>query len=102
VYDRAEPEGSGQYVPAELAHHFLLAICARPGVGICFRDRGWHPKIDDAPESNVEETFNDNQPSRIYNKILANFVCSLTPSDDIRQQELAIQIIGASPELLLR
>lgn len=35
LYDRADDNG------AELAHHFLLALCTRPGSGLCLVDAGW-------------------------------------------------------------
>lgn len=37
---------------------------------------------------------------RIYNKILANVVRSLKVNEDARQQELAIKILEACPELV--
>lgn len=36
----------GEHIPANTVRHFLLAICTRPGLGICFR--GWYPRDTDA------------------------------------------------------
>jgi nucleolar pre-ribosomal-associated protein 1 len=46
LYERNTPEteDDGDYTVADLVHHFLLAICTRPGVGLCFKDRGWYPR----------------------------------------------------------
>jgi nucleolar pre-ribosomal-associated protein 1 len=44
LYDCTIPEDNNpKHIPAELIHHFLLAICTCPGVGICFKDYDWHP-----------------------------------------------------------
>jgi len=37
---------------------------------------------------------------RIHNKILANFLKTLKVNEDLRQQELAIKIMTACPELV--
>jgi hypothetical protein len=43
LYERNVPEDSGPDTnPADIVHHFLLSICTRPGIGICFVDRGWY------------------------------------------------------------
>ncbi|KAF8073491.1 ribosome 60S biogenesis N-terminal-domain-containing protein [Lyophyllum atratum] len=96
LYDRAIAEGDDpDAVPADLVHHFLLAICTRPGAGICFRDRGWYPRESDGDSS-------DQDPGRgkIYNKILGNILKSLKVNEDPRQQELALKIMAACPELV--
>jgi nucleolar pre-ribosomal-associated protein 1 len=77
----------------------MQAICTRPGVGICFRDFGWYDKGYQVTDSHLDAE-NDRKPARTYNKILGNFLKILKPNDDARQQELAIKIIGAAPELL--
>ncbi|KAF8622432.1 hypothetical protein AX15_007016 [Amanita polypyramis BW_CC] len=98
--DKSEDEDPGR-VPADLVHHFLLAICTRPGVGICFKDHGWYPREQDADE----KVINDNpeflpQKSKIYNKILSNILRTLKVNEDPRQQELAVKIMSACPELV--
>ncbi|KAF8905722.1 ribosome 60S biogenesis N-terminal-domain-containing protein [Gymnopilus junonius] len=92
-------------IPADLVHHFLLAICTRPGTGICFKDRGWYPRSSDS-EGTSEGAFEGRgsrkgKGSRIYNKILANFVKTLKVNEDPRQQELVLKILEACPELVL-
>jgi hypothetical protein len=76
-------------VPADLVHHFLLAICTRPGTGLCFKDNGWYPREDESGGG-----------PKIFNKILANVAKSLKVNEDPRQQELALRILGACPELV--
>ena len=101
LYSRADGEGSDDQVPADLAHHFLLAIGTHPGVGVCFKDRGWYPReTGDAvlAQSDNDETAPKN--ARIYNKILAQLLKSLKVNEDPRQQELALRIMSACPELV--
>lgn len=87
-------------IPADIAHHFLLAICTHRGIGICFADNGWYPRQD--TETSIE--FQADKPSvsggKVYNKILSNVLKSLKVTDDARQQELALKILRACPELI--
>ncbi len=93
-------------MPADLAHHFLLAICTRPGVGVCFKDRGWYPR--EVPEDGGfgaahqgdEDVSSKVKGGKIYNRILSNIVRGLKVNEDSRQQELALRILGACPELV--
>ena len=101
LYSRPDGEGSGDQVPADLAHHFLLAICTHPGVGVCFKDRGWYSRETGDPvlaQSGNDETAPKN--ARIYNKILAQLLKSLKVNEDPRQQELALRVMSACPELV--
>lgn len=103
LYERRAPEGSEpDQVPADLVHHFLLAICARPGLGVCFKDRGWYPReSEEGDNADDSETKSSNQRgSKIYNKILLNLLKTLKPNEDPRQQELALKILAACPELV--
>ncbi|EJD00768.1 uncharacterized protein FOMMEDRAFT_169024 [Fomitiporia mediterranea MF3/22] len=94
LYERSEQEGSnaGQ-VPADVVHHFLLAICTHRGIGVCFNDNGWYPR-----KENEGDTLQKKE--KIYNKILANVLKMLKISEDARQQELALKICRACPELV--
>lgn len=85
-------------------HHFLLAICTRPGVGICFKDRGWYPRESDGDDraGHADDQYMAHKTGRIYNKILANLLKTLKVNEDSRQQELAIKIMTACPELVTR
>jgi nucleolar pre-ribosomal-associated protein 1 len=102
LYNRSVGEGSDDQIPADLVHHFLLAICTHPGVGVCFKDRGWYPREtgDDVvlAQSGSDETAPKN--ARIYNKILAQLLKSSKVNEDARQQELALRIMSACPELV--
>ncbi|KAG1766782.1 ribosome 60S biogenesis N-terminal-domain-containing protein, partial [Suillus occidentalis] len=96
LYERAVAENAdGDHIPADLVHHFLLAICTRPGLGICFRDRGWYPRDNDADF--IDEP---KKGGKIYNKILSNILKSLKVNEDARQQELALKILVSCPELV--
>ncbi|KAG0699762.1 hypothetical protein DFH29DRAFT_990668 [Suillus ampliporus] len=96
LYERAVAENADDdHIPADLVHHFLLAICTRPGLGICFKDRGWYPRDTDADV--VDEP---QKGGKIYNKILSNVLKSLKVNEDARQQELASKILVACPELV--
>lgn len=102
MYERTAPEGEEQEsIPADIAHHFLLAICTRPGAGVCFKDRGWYPREDeDQPVAAADEDTNRRQGARVYNKILSGVVKGLKVNEDARQQELGLRILEACPELV--
>lgn len=113
---------------AELAHHFLLSICTNPGFGICYPDRGWYPRkasskadagepsttkhsdalIDGLDQLNVSAETTTAQKSKqgtagagsIYNKVLSGVLRQLGVAEDLRQQELALSILTACPELV--
>ncbi|KAI5117575.1 hypothetical protein M0805_005637 [Coniferiporia weirii] len=94
LYERSTQEGSDpEHVTADIVHHFLLAICTHRGVGICFADNGWYPRHDDDSEAT-------HKSGKFYNKILANTLKMLKVNDDARQQELALKILHACPELV--
>ncbi|KAH8086640.1 ribosome 60S biogenesis N-terminal-domain-containing protein, partial [Cristinia sonorae] len=98
LYERREPEGGdSEDIPADLAHHFFLAICTTPGVGICFRDRGWYPR--ESGDANTEEPTRK-ASGNLYNRILGNILNGLKVNEDSRQQELAYRILKACPELV--
>ncbi|KAF8590297.1 hypothetical protein K439DRAFT_1512242, partial [Ramaria rubella] len=108
LYDRDDPEDStDDHVPADLVHHFMLAVTSRPGVGICFKDRGWYPRDNSSDEITVPHAALDvggetakELGRKIYNKILSNIVKGLKVNEDARQQELAFKILKACPELV--
>jgi nucleolar pre-ribosomal-associated protein 1 len=97
LYDRAAPEGDDpEQIPADVVHHFLLAICTRRGTGICFVDRGWYPRVSD---DGVDEQQGQ-RGGKVHNKILGNVLRTLKVNEDPRQQELALRIMAACPELV--
>ncbi|KAL0948883.1 hypothetical protein HGRIS_008999 [Hohenbuehelia grisea] len=119
IYDRSEQTESGDSddVPANLVHHFLLALCTRPNTGICYQDRGWLPRASGQAGQVVESTRDEGGEElveaegtrdqglgggtrRIHNKILSNVLKMLKVNEDSRQQELAIRIMQACPELV--
>lgn len=95
IYARSEEEQTvdGETgIPADLVHHFLISICSVPDVGVCFRDSTWYPALPTSEEPSKN--------SKITNRLLAKFITTLKPSDDMRQQELLLKILGACPELV--
>ncbi|KAI0666153.1 ribosome 60S biogenesis N-terminal-domain-containing protein [Trametes maxima] len=106
IYERSTPESADpESVPADVVHHFLLALCSHPGVGLCFHDRGWYPRETDGDKGSVDadernEGERVHKGGRIYNKILANVLRTLKVNEDPRQQELALKILAACPELV--
>lgn len=102
MYERSKSESDEvEQIPADLIHHFLLAICTRTGFGLCFKDRGWYPRRDeDAAEKNDDDEGNRQGQGKIHNRILANVLKNLKPNEDLRQQELALKILTACPELV--
>jgi len=103
IYDRVASEGTEPHsIPADLVHHFLLALCTRPSKGICFKDRGWYPReseIDDLAVQDEQES-KSSRGGKAHNKILANILKRLKVNEDPRQQELALKIMAACPELV--
>lgn len=71
---------------ADLVHHFLLSVCTHPGFGVCYADRGWYGREGDGPS--------------LFNKVLLSIVRQLHVVQDLRQQELALRILRACPELV--
>ena len=102
LYDCSAGEESDDQIPADLAHHFLLAICTHPGVGVCFKDRGWYPRETEDESKDSQSGDDEAAPrnARIYNKILSHLLKSLKVNEDPRQQELALRIMSACPELV--
>ena len=108
IYERNAPEGADQEsIPADVVHHFLLALCSRPGVGLCFHDRGWYARESDGDQQTLTEAEEHNtsdvgfsKGSKVHNKILANILKMLKVNEDPRQQELALKILAACPELV--
>lgn len=104
LYARAVPEREGGlHVPADVVHHFLLAICTRPGQGICFKDRGWYPRETDDYSAIEEDAVSQRKSTisgKVHNKILTKLLPTLKVNEDARQQELALKILLACPELV--
>lgn len=114
LYARATAEMSDpESIPADLIHHFLLALCTRPGVGLCFKDNGWYPRQEDDEFTIIDDEIEDpdsrrtdensqmqDKSGKTYNRILGNLLKSLRPTEDARHQELALKILQACPELV--
>ncbi|CAO3630578.1 unnamed protein product [Cunninghamella echinulata] len=97
IYERQEPEAISKTetgIPADLVHRFLLSICTIPGVGVCFKDSGWYSSIKSSSEHNIDDK------DLSFNRNLSQFILSIKPSDDMRQQELLLKILTACPGLV--
>ncbi|KAG4305547.1 hypothetical protein PORY_001103 [Pneumocystis oryctolagi] len=73
-------------------HNFLLLLCTRPGIGLCFDCNGWYPKL--------EADFKKSGSFLVHNRVLAAFIFKLKVTRDILQQELFLKICEACPELI--
>ncbi|QRW12827.1 nucleolar pre-ribosomal-associated protein 1 [Ceratobasidium sp. AG-Ba] len=106
LYERTEPDSTESLAPADIAHHFLLALCTNPGSGICFRSKGWYPRPSGNPfEDSVQSRSEDGEDEMTksgtsYNPLLSKFVRLLRPAGDPRQFELAVRILAACPDLV--
>ncbi|KAJ1305979.1 hypothetical protein OPQ81_010694 [Rhizoctonia solani] len=93
LYDRTDPDATDPLAPADVVHHFLLALCTKPGTGICFRSRGWTKEQGGADgETSTKGT--------VYNPLLLKLLRTLRPATDARQHELAVRILNACPDLV--
>jgi nucleolar pre-ribosomal-associated protein 1 len=95
----AEESTDPESIPADLVHHFILGLTTKPGFGICFKDRGWYARQIAGAGHEIEEGGKQNK-GRIYNKILSNLLKLLKVNEDPRQNELALRILRACPELV--
>jgi nucleolar pre-ribosomal-associated protein 1 len=103
LYDQVASEGTEPHnIPADLVHHFLLTLCTRPGKGICSKDRGWYPRVSEIDDLAVqdEQESKSSRGGKVHNKILANISKRLKVNEDPRQQDLALKIMAACPELV--
>ncbi|CUA66956.1 Protein furry homolog-like [Rhizoctonia solani] len=110
LYDRTDPDTTDPLAPADVVHHFLLALCTKPGSGLCFRSRGWYPRPTDNPfedqkttekdEAAGEEDGETNAKGTVYNPLLLKLLRTLRPAADARQHELAVRILHACPDLV--
>ncbi|KAG9122286.1 hypothetical protein FRC07_001408, partial [Ceratobasidium sp. 392] len=106
LYARTDPDSSEPFAPADVAHHFFLALCTNPGSGLCFRSKGWYPRpLEDPFEESTSHRGEDegNEESKsgtLYNPLLLKLLRLLRPSTDARQFELAVRILGACPDLV--
>ncbi|KAG8903340.1 hypothetical protein FRC01_009237, partial [Tulasnella sp. 417] len=105
LYGRYEEEGpKGEPSIADIAHHFLIALCTRPGSGVCFKSRGWYPRNFDTRHHHFvtpdDHHTNRRQDNALFNRVLPAFIKKLKPNDDPRQQELLLKIFEAAPELI--
>ena len=79
---------------ANLIHEFFLQLCTIPGQGICFQDHGWYPN------TNQQQSQNDEKQLGISNHLLGKFLLSLKISTDLLQRDLFLKIIQVCPELV--
>ncbi len=105
LYERGNQEGPlPEDNPANLVHHFMLAICTHRGIGVCFVDHGWYPRKtnDSGVQSDDDEVENDSRKKggKIFNKVLSNLLKSLKVTEDPLQRDLALKILAACPELV--
>ncbi|KAG8718925.1 hypothetical protein FRC08_004054 [Ceratobasidium sp. 394] len=106
LYSRTDPDSTEPLAPADIAHHFLLALCTNPGSGLCFRSKGWYPRPSGNPfEESVlqrgeDEGEKESKSGTLYNPLLLKLLRLLRPAADARQFELAVRILSACPDLV--
>jgi nucleolar pre-ribosomal-associated protein 1 len=114
LYARTTAETSDpESIPADLVHHFLLALCTHPGTGLCFKDSGWYPRQEEDEHLGADGEIDDpesyrtsgdgrrqDKTGKTYNRIIGHLLKNLRPTEDARHQELATNIFQACPELV--
>ncbi|WFD29786.1 hypothetical protein MSPP1_000799 [Malassezia sp. CBS 17886] len=91
----------GSATVADMAHHFLLSVATHPGFGICFADRGWYGRADGGAGDAADSTgAGAGSGTHLFNRTLSGVLRQLAVADDLRQQELALRILRACPELV--
>ncbi|CAE6338620.1 unnamed protein product [Rhizoctonia solani] len=110
LYDRTDPDATDPLAPADVVHHFLLALCTKPGTGLCFRSKGWYPRPSENPfeeqrpagkEGGAEEEDGEmSTKGTVYNPLLLKLLRTLRPAVDARQHELAVRILNVCPDLV--
>ncbi|KAG0230650.1 hypothetical protein BGW41_002440 [Actinomortierella wolfii] len=98
LYARTDLESSNESSVAQAAHDFLMAICTKPGVGVCFQDASWYPPSTLGSQAATDKTTG--KPIKIFNKTLSRFLLFLRPTEQLLQQQLVIAILTACPELV--
>ncbi|QRW25283.1 nucleolar pre-ribosomal-associated protein 1 [Rhizoctonia solani] len=89
LYDRMDPDITDPLAPADVVHHFLLALCTKPDLRPAGKDEGGE-----------EEGSEANSKGTVYNPLLLKLLRTLRPAVDARQHELAVRILNACPDLV--
>lgn len=99
LYTRTEAVPNSDQTVAQLVHEFMMALCTKPGVGICFQDAAWYPPSTLTATTTVEKASSENN-KHIFNKTLSQLLTHLRPTENIMQQQLTVSILTACPELV--
>ncbi|KAF9959147.1 hypothetical protein BGZ72_010277 [Mortierella alpina] len=99
LYTRTEAVPSSDQTVAQLVHEFMMALCTKPGVGICFQDAAWYPPSTLTATTTVEKSSSENN-KHVFNKTLSQLLTHLRPTENIMQQQLTVSILTACPELV--
>ncbi|KAF9574547.1 hypothetical protein EC968_006159 [Mortierella alpina] len=99
LYTRTEAIPNSDQTVAKLVHEFMMALCTKPGVGICFQDAAWYPPSTLAATATVEKASGESN-KHIFNKTLSQLLTHLRPTENIMQQQLTVSILTACPELV--
>ncbi|CAO3573240.1 unnamed protein product [Mortierella alpina] len=99
LYTRTEADPNSDKTIATLVHEFMMALCTKPGVGICFQDAAWYPPSTLTATATVEKTSSESN-KHIFNKTLSQLLTHLRPTENILQQQLTVSILTACPELV--
>lgn len=99
LYARTEAVPNSDQTIAQAVHGFMMALCTKPGVGICFQDAAWYPPSTLKSLSSIEKPSTDGT-KHIFNKTLLQLLTHLRPTENVLQQELTVSILTACPELV--
>lgn len=136
LYERNDSEDENDVVPrgsktqgeqdkgmtvADVAHHFLLGVCTKPGTGICFPDQGWYKrKMKGGEEGGAEGADNNEQGQNaanenttdsrltsnrgaVHNRILQRVLRTIGAKvvEDERLGAFVVAVLKACPELVM-
>ena len=82
---------------AKPTHDFLLKMTCTPGVGVCFSSHGWFSPLKD-----TQQLAGDDESIRAqyHNPLLINLTKALRLQDDALQQDLLVEMLRVTPELV--
>lgn len=112
TYHQDQSVEDGKQTVQEAAHEFLMAACTTSAAGILRPQHGYYPDGVDAETFTGSEFDQDldiedipwmgkfHQEIPVRNALLAEFVQTLRPWSNLKQNELLIAIFDACPELV--
>ncbi|KAJ3101917.1 nucleolar pre-ribosomal-associated protein 1 [Phlyctochytrium planicorne] len=100
LYSRPEAvefQGSNEISIAKVAHEFLRELCTKPGVGICFKDRGWLMEKSKQILNDGEEPASR---QRQKNGHLLRWARFLRPNENDMEMEILLEFLQNFPSMV--